>query len=100
MNWNATDEIEHGIAPDGFGCLDELKSSYPVYTPSQSRASTEKGSSDCGLSQYCERPKNRVFQANKDFRSSDRRRTGKRHRHAERWSRPGDPGCKGSISSL
>src|SRR6267143_2082882 len=78
--------------------LYELESSSHTYTPSQSRASAKKGSSDRGVSEYSERPKNRLFQADKDLRSCDWGRTCKRDRHPERWSRPGDPGRKGSVS--
>src|ERR1700679_2915267 len=80
--------------------LYEIKCSFPIYTPSQSRAGAKKGSSDCGVSEYSERPKNQLFEVDKDLRSCDWRRTRKRGRDTERWSRPRGPGCKGSVSSL
>src|SRR5260370_40322268 len=80
------------------GLLYELKCS--SYTPSQSRASAKKGSSERGVSECSERPKNRLFQADKDLRSCDWGRTRKRDRDPERWSRPGGQGRKGSASPL
>src|SRR6202042_1523735 len=77
-----------------------IKCSSSIYTPSQSRASAKKGSSDCGVSEYSERPKNQLFEVDKDLRSCDGRRTCKRVRDPERWSRPRGPGCKSSVSSL
>src|SRR5258705_13704412 len=80
--------------------LYEIKWSSLIYTPSQSRASAKKGSSDRGVSEYSERPKNQLFEVDKDLRSCDWRRACKRDRHPERWSRAGDSGCKGSVSPL
>src|SRR5882757_7578269 len=80
--------------------LYEVKWNSPVYTPSQSRASAKKGSSDRGVSEYSERQKDRLFEVDKDLRSCDRRRACKRVRDPERWSRPGGRGCKGSVSCL
>src|SRR6185295_18879305 len=69
-------------------------------TPSESQASTKKGSSDRGVSECSERQKSRLFQADKDLRSCDRRRTCKRGRHPERWPRQGKPCRKGSVCPL
>src|ERR1700720_3049140 len=73
---------------------------FTTHTPSQSKTSAKKGSSDRGVSEYSERQKNRLFEADKNLRSCNWRRTCKCDRHPEGWSRPGGPGCKGSVSPL